>query len=184
MNEEEINTIEEEDEYLETLESVPEEVRKFLWSDAFTTIVKAISSAHRLTPDQEVVLRDVAIKTLIGDTTPIARRSELGDAGISGDLQESILDAINEELISRAIFQVEEYKNLNIDENPTREQGISAPSPAQALANIKERLTKPSTVAPITRDYSVTRSPDSSLPKVDPSTRAPSMDIYREIPEK
>lgn len=101
------------------------------------------------------------------------------------NLEQGLSLELEKDTVKSIIEEVEKFisplKNLV---EAKKEEATKAPSPAQVLANIQERLTKPTTVAPITRDYSVTRSPESSTPKVDASPRTPSMDIYREVPDK
>ncbi|MEK7106296.1 MAG: hypothetical protein AAB895_02980 [Patescibacteria group bacterium] len=194
MNDDEIKTTEDNkedftDDYAVALDNTPEEVRNFIWSEAFKLILKAIGDTYRLNDEQRDVVRRVTIETLIGNITPIARQIRLSDVGMTGELQDNILEAINDEVISRALVQIEltnqeesQAQELEQESKSGPSENMSAPSPAQALANIQERLTKPSTVAPITRDYSVSRNTEST-PKDESSSRAPSMDIYREIPE-
>ncbi|MEK7227955.1 MAG: hypothetical protein AAB681_01200, partial [Patescibacteria group bacterium] len=57
-----------------------------------------------------------------------------------------------------------------------------APSPIQALASIKERLSQTSSIAPTKRDYSVERI--ETPPSSPQSTPKPIFDIYREPPVK
>jgi hypothetical protein len=188
MNDEEINTIEDEtpeefpSDYAEALNSTPTDVRDFMWSDAFEFILKAIGDTYKLNDNQRDVVKRVTMETLVGTITPVSRQIRLSDVGITGELQDNILEAINEEIVSRALGQIELYNELNEEEKEEVEQEKKDVSPAQALANIQERLTKPSVVAPITRDYSVSRSAET---KIEPEApRTPSIDIYREVPEK
>jgi hypothetical protein len=64
-----------------------------------------------------------------------------------------------------------------IEEQKTKRNIIS---PTQALANIQERLSEAKIIAPSKRDYSVEKinTPQQETPK------APSIDPYRELPEK
>ena len=197
MDEDKITTtdIEFSDDYAEALDTTPKEVRMFMWSEAFKLILTAIAETYKLTESQKEVVKRVAIETLIGTITPISRQIKLSDAGITNELQDKILEAINEEIVSRALAQVELYNELNEEqiEEASQKTGpsdvatptvkaVNAPSPADVLASIQDRLTKPSTVAPITRDYSVTRA--TPAVKAPDTPKMPSMDIYREAPEK
>lgn len=185
------NNLEFSDDYLEALEATPVEVRNFMWSEAFTLILTAIGETFKLSDEQREVVKRVTMETLVGTITPIGRRVRLSDAGMMGELQDNILEAINDEIISRALVQVELATEKESEVETTDEKdGIGpkdttdAPSPMQALASIQERLTKPSTLAPITRDYSVSR-PETTTPKQnDVANKQPSIDIYRELPEE
>jgi phage FluMu gp28-like protein len=188
---EEIITTEEnkKDEYLEALESIPPEVRRFMWSDAFTLILKAIGEAYKLNDSQKETLRQVVMGILTDTTTPIATRAKLSDVGISGELQENILNEINEEIISRVLVQIQEYKDYDEltkevsegDKVPTPE-GPTV-SPVQALDNIKQALSQPTSIAPTKRDYSLEKL-DTTIKQAPSEPRPKTMDIYRELPEQ
>lgn len=198
MDEDKITTTDTDfsDDYAEALDATPKEVRMFIWSEAFNLILTAIAETYHLSESQKEAMKRVAIETLIGTITPISRQIKLSDAGITNELQDKVLEAINEEIVSRALAQVELYNELNEEqpeEAPVKTgpseiatptvKTVDAPSPAEVLASLQDRLTKPSTVAPITRDYSVTRStPATKI--IEEAPRSPSMDIYREAPEK
>ena len=188
MNENEVNTTALDDylvdDYAIALNSVPPEVRAFMWSDVFAIILKVIGDTYKLNDKQREVLKSVAMETLIGTLTPVSRRVRLSDVGIVGETQDGILEAINEEIISRALVQIEEYKELKGSEDTSfiPSEKIEAPSPVQALASIKERLSQPSNIASTKRDYSLEKPevPDVSIQKIE----KPTIDPYRELPEK
>jgi hypothetical protein len=171
------------DEYSEALDMVPPEVRAFLWSDAFNIILNVISETYKLNNTQKDVVRNIAKETLIGVLTPVSRRTMLADVGIIGELQENILNAINDEIISRAIVQVENYNELHNNKDSelgTDIEVLRAPTPTQALANIQERLSQPKIVTPSKRDYSVEKI---NTPTQE-TLKAPSIDPYRELPSE
>jgi hypothetical protein len=170
--------------YEEALANTPPEVRAFMWSQAFSFILKAIGDNFKLNDKQRDEVRRVAMETLVGTIAPVARQIRLSDVGVTGEIQDGVLEAINEEIVSRSLAQIEKVtEDIEYEkELKKQEEQDSAPSPSQALANIQERLSKPSTIAPITRDYSVSR-PSEPVTKTESPARAPSMDIYREIPE-
>ncbi len=182
-----INTTDYVDDYALALDSVPPEVRRFLWSEAFTLIIKATGDTYNLNDAQRDVLKRVVMETIVGTITPVSRRATLSEAGIVGETQEKILEAIDDEIIFRTLVQIQEYNDLytnkdNLENGTVAENldktTISAPSPIQALASIKERLSQASTIATTKRDYSVDKSApvqDIVKPKIDP---------YREPPTK
>ncbi len=171
------------DEYSEALSAVPEEVRRFMWSDAFKIIIKAIAKTYNLSEEQSKVVEQIAVETLLEIITPIARQARLSSANITGDLQDAVLQAINEEIVSRALTQIEIQNDLDTEEataeETTSQAVISAPSPLEALASIQEKLAKPAAIAPIKRDYSLEKPAANSTP-----AQKPTFDIYREVPEK
>jgi hypothetical protein len=193
MNEEElkINEYEETDDYAEALESTPIEVRSFMWSDTFSVILNTISDVYRLNDNQRDVLKSVVMETLVGTITPISRQIKLSDVGITGELQDKVLQSISQEILSRAIVEIdnglatEEDSFFNTENIGSATAEVQAPSPLQALNSIQERLTKPTTVAPITtRDYSINKSEQSTTTHTEMSPKPKIMDIYRELPEQ
>jgi hypothetical protein len=175
------------DEYIEALDTIPEEVRQFLWSEAFTLILKAIGETYRLTEEQQKAVRRVVMGIVTDTSTPISRQIELSDAGITGDLQNKVLQAINDEILSRMAAQMEfedgllDQENTNTSTEIAKTQNVSAPSPLEALAMIKDRLAKPGSITPTKRDYSDTLT---TTPNTPPATSIKSIDPYRELPEK
>ncbi len=170
--------------YEEALANTPPEVKAFMWSQAFDFILKAIGDTFKLNDKQRDEIKRVTMETLVGTITPVARQIRLSDVGVTGEVQDGVLGAINEEIVSRSLAQIEKVsEDIEYEkELKKQEEQENAPSPSQALANIQERLSKPMAVAPITRDYSVTR-PSEPITKVESPAKSPSMDIYREIPE-
>lgn len=194
MNEEPLTTEETSDEYLELLEAVPEEVRRFIWSDAFALIIQTISKAYTLTDQQSVTLKEITLEMLTDTTTPVAIRAKLSEVGILGDFQDTILQTIDEEIISRALAQIKKYNEEEslLGETPSSETNFlvetkknereNAPSPVEALAMIKDRLSKPNTITPTKRDYSneIVAEPTIS----EAPTGIKSVDPYRELPSE
>ena len=188
MDEENIkNQIAEEfsDEYAEALETVPPEVRAFMWSEAFNVLLNKIGEAYKLTANQNDVLRDVVMKTLVGTITPVSRQGILSGAGITNEIQDQVLQTVNEEIISRALTQIQEYNDLNQETETYDDSNAvenTAPSPIQALEAIKQRLSQNTTIASTKRDVSLENL------EVKPSSiqdiAKPSIDPYRELPDK
>jgi hypothetical protein len=191
MNEEIITNEEEvSDDYLEVLESVPAEVRRFMWSEAFTLIIKTIAKAYKLTDGQKEVLRRVTTQILTNTDTPVLTRTQFADIGITGENQENILKSIEEEIVSRALVQIVKYDDeIELTEEALYETGgadhiastasLEAPSPAQTISIIAERLSKPASITPTKRDLS-TPPPKSDLGVNDLGIKA--IDPYRELP--
>ncbi len=61
---------------------------------------------------------------------------------------------------------------------PSTENIPPAPSPADMLARLNQGLTKPTTLAPTRREYSAPTAPLSA------PVAKPTIDLYRELPEK
>lgn len=174
------------DEYAEALETVPPEVRAFMWSDAFNLLLKNISEAYKFSSNQYDVLRDVVMKTLVGTITPVSRRGALSEAGINNEVQDQVLQTINEEIVSRALTQIEEYKYLN-EETVSGEISSDqndAPSPIQALEAIKQRLSQNTVIASSTRDLSSEKVKEDIKSSSIQNITKPQIDPYRELPDK
>jgi hypothetical protein len=180
MDQENITT--EEKELQEALLLVPEEVQEFMWSDAFEYILDAGEKVIPLSKDEKDKTRQTAYDLLLQMTTMEKAAEKLVAGGIDKEKTIKILYFIDTEILTRAKNLIENENDINAQIEELNK--VEAPSPMQAMASIQERLTKPTTVAPITRDYSVTRSLEQNTPKVESAPRPPSMDIYREVPDK
>lgn len=156
------------------LQNVPAEVEDFMWSDAFTIIIDAVQETLGLTEDQKKRVRIASYDILTGLKT-MEDISKDFSVDTPPELVAKILYAIDSEIITRA-ENITEFYTENPDES---EQSIqSAPSPADVLARLNQTLTKPATIAPVKREYSApTTAPSEPITK-------PSVDPYREIPEK
>lgn len=126
-------------------------------------------------------LSDVQRDIVDGEITLFLTKQHSSDEFFDNLSQHLILD-LEKEVVEGIRKEVEKFL-IDIKSTTKKENEADAPSPAEALANIQERLAKPSMVAPITRDYSVNRSTETPTNKT-PAPRAPSMDIYRESPDK
>ncbi len=179
-------------------EDVPEEVVDFLCSTEYKDKVGKLSDMFYLSEDNKRLL-DGCIAGLLTQTMSDDEVNNILRGVISTpELVESLRKEIDKEFIVSAYSSVrmsleedeleesleKTITSLNQNDNIEESKKVEAPSPMQALANIQERLTKPSTIAPITRDYSVTRPVETNIPKADTIPRAPSLDIYREAPDK
>jgi hypothetical protein len=171
----------EEKDFEEALLLVPEEVQDFMWSDAFEYILDTAEKVIPLSKDEKDSMRRAAYDLLINLSDIETTGERLVSGGIDKEKVVKILYIIDTEILAAA-KNIMEYEDDITNQISKLNEG-SAPSPMQALASIQERLTKSSTVAPITRDYSVTRATEVAQ-KTDSAPKAPSMDIYREIPEE
>lgn len=180
MDQDNITT--EEKELQEALLLVPEEVQDFMWSDAFEYILDAGEKVIPLSTEEKELTRQTAYDLLLQTTTIEKAGEKFVEGGMEKEKAVKILYFIDTEILKRArnIMQYEDDINAQIADLDK----VEAPSPMQAMANIQERLTKPMTVAPITRDYSITHVPQPITPKVDVAPASSSMDIYREVPDK
>lgn len=148
-----ISKIDTNSEEFKTLSSIDE----FLWS---------VKKKYSINDDEKNIIDGEMTLYIVKDNDENELVSNLRQ-----HLSLSIKENDVEELIKETILFLKNKKNTPV---------TIATSPAQALASIKERLSSPSIVAPITRDHSFTKS-DGAEEKV---AETPKIDPYREIPEK
>lgn len=165
--------------YQDALDNTPQEVRDFLWSDAYKGIIAGIVKTCALTPEQGEVVSDVLFDLTINTTDEFSARSKLTNAGITKENQDKIFVIGYEYIINPSVIEAE---NVSETTTATQEDLVlkNAPSPSDVLANLGARLSQPSVIAPSKRDYSSTNTGDSAI------TPAPQkiFDPYRELPEK
>ncbi|HRH24813.1 MAG TPA: hypothetical protein PLQ20_00540 [Candidatus Paceibacterota bacterium] len=174
----EIITNEEKD-FQEALTLVPEEVQDFMWGDAFEYILDVAQKIIPLNNDEREEMRRSAYSLLLRTSSMLDESSRLEKAGITPEKIIKILFTIDKEIITTAKNLVAQHEEIVEVENSEEELKIEV-SPAQALASIKERLSSPSTVAPITRDHSFSKN-ESVVEKV---VEKPKIDPYRELPSE
>lgn len=177
--------------YDEALENMPREVQDFMWSDFYDAIIIAIQKTVGLTDEQTKCVKNAGYDILMGMKTMEEVSVELVNSGITAESTAKILYLIDTEIITRA-ENITEFFTENTGEEESRAIN-SAPSPSDMLARLNQTLMKPTTLAPIKRDYSIEPlnraktdsnpsaiSPNStSSPQVD---SAKTIDPYRETP--
>lgn len=155
--------------------SMPEEVQNFMLSDAFSILLQGIQKVLGISEEQRESLRHAAYRILLG----LKNEEEVLNDFINSDMSEELavksLYAIHTELIDRAANITEFYTEgeeevADLTSNPVS----TAPSPADILATLGERLSKARVVAPTTRTHSVAPPQEGGIKSIDP---------YREMPE-
>jgi|GEM_PF-4162998 len=164
------------------LESTPKEVRDFLWSDTYKKIVEGIIKTCNLTPSQGEVVSDVLFDLTINAIDDVTARAKLSGVGVSEINQEKIFNLGYEFIISPSISEAEETVDLPETEYAEEEaENKEVLTQNDPLANLATRLSQPSAIAPVKRDYSITSTPTTSTPLATPQK---TFDPYRELPEK
>ncbi len=173
------------DRYEEALDTTPQEVRDFLWSDAYKGIIAGIAKTLNITAQQETVVSDVIFDIVIGAIDQPEVDEKLTASGISIEDQAKILALAAENIIDPSIIEAENITDSNeeggVAESQPTNLSSSAPTPTEVLASLGARLSQSSVIVPSKRDYTVYK-PVPSEPSVQ--NIAPSMDPYRELPEK
>lgn len=155
----------------ETLGVLPKEVKNFLYKGAVGAALETIATESGLTVEQKSALYG---KLLFVVAQLESRDTLLELAKKWGFTQEQINSFVVS--VEKNIF-IPLYEATNytiIDEEP--EQTLSP----DAFASIQERLAKPASIAPASRDYTVYNTP--STPSAAPKTET-KLDPYREMPE-
>ncbi len=148
---------------------LPQEVSDFIFSDEFESILENVSSYISDESEKIKIKNDIFFCSLGLDNFNNLFIS-IENANIDQQKKELVKGIVKEKILENLLYLSQE------DE----EKDIPSVSPAQALASIKERLGSTSSVAPITRDYSFTKT---ETPK-ESVTEALKVDPYRELPER
>jgi hypothetical protein len=158
------------EEYEEALTNTPEEVRLFLWSNDFKKIASAIQKFCKLNDEQGAVVADILTDAVIGIMTEENATQRLSAAGINPEVQATIFRLGYTYIMEPALARTEEEAEENEDKNTTDEVVATpeslptAPSPAEALASIQERMMQAKVVAPTTRNYGIEKPSQTTIP--------------------
>ncbi len=170
----------EEKELQEALLNTPEEVQSFMWSDAFGYIIDTAEKVIPLSKEEKSDMKIAAYKILLRTSTMEKTGEEMVQKGIDKEKVLKILYIIDTQIVTGA----KNIMSYTDEENTTTESGeVLAPSPIQAMAMIKDRLTGPSSIAPTKRDYSAEKVAEPAISSA-PTTSIRNIDPYRELPEK
>ncbi len=160
---------------------VPEEVQNFMMSKAFDVIIDAIKNTLGLTEEQRRSVYFGAQELLLGTKTNDEIAQLFLDAGMSPEVAAKAFYAVHTEILTRAENINEYFFDEDKESSTEPTSAISAPSPADVLASLKERMTSPTTIAPIVRQTPVIGISAIIPPQADISS-APKIDPYRELP--
>lgn len=170
------------DKFETALANTPEEVRKFLWSEPYKNLLLAIQKKFELSNEQKGSVDAIIFESLTGTGDEKSIEQKAGELRLEEAKQDELLSYIFHYFIEPSINKTEEVFELEKRPEDSGEKVIDAPTPIQALASIKERLSQTSSIAPTKRDYSVER-PETSSTQADKAAK-PIFDIYREPPTK
>lgn len=164
----------------ESFDSIPEEVKDYIYSKKFVDLFTKFLAGEQLSVIDCDQLKGSLYGFLAQENSEDDLIKTIHEVSKTADSSQRIIDWIKTNVTDKVLdLVVDAYVENEEDEEESSEETTGS---EKTFINIEDRLSKPSTVAPITRDYSVTRSTET--PNSEPAPRAPSMDIYREIPEK
>lgn len=157
--------------YEVALAQAPQEVRDFLWSDAFEGIINGIAKTCNLNEVQKKAARDVLFDTVLGVTGEKESVEKLTAVGVSTETQDKIFAIGYEYVVAPSIEEVEK----EFDEEtsvPATHSGLPivsiAPSPTDVLKNIQERLVAPTVIPPQQTQQQAEKTIPSGIKKIDP----------------
>lgn len=169
----EIETIE------ESFENIPEEIKHYIYSDSFTDSFKKICVEQNLSTDEVGGLRISLYSYLAQIESEEQLIKTVNSVSKNPDSNQKIMNWIQENVVDK-VLEISTNTFIDSEDVLEEDEKIKEISPTQALASIKERLGSNTSVAPITRDYSFTKT---ETPK-ESVVEAPKIDPYRELPER
>ncbi len=180
MDEDLINKIE------ENSKDLPEEVSDFMFFGPLDLVLEKICLLINNEEEKVLIKNDITF-FLLGSVEIETLNSHIESLKTTEENRGEIKRIFQEDIISEILLLLEvnqemegsslESLEVNSDQNTQQ-----APSPAQALESIKERLSQSTKITPTKRDYSMEKA-ENSNPSVQNITK-PTIDPYREIPEK
>lgn len=192
------NKTTEEIEFEEALSRVPEEIQDFMWSDAFEYILTIAQKAIHLNDEEKKSMRLAAYNLLLRISNMDKEARGMLAEGIEPEKITKILYIIHTQILTAAknIMNYytenepleEEQSTIDLSlleiEGPKKTNTVEAPSPADILARLNEKLKKPTAIAPITTHTDTVTEGKSPKPVHPTNSNTPKVfDPYREIPE-
>lgn len=170
----------------ENIKDLPEEVSDFIFLGALDSVLEEICLFIKDEKEKLLIKNDITF-FLLGSLEPEILNSHINSLNIPEEDKTKIKELFQEKIISELSLLIEVHQEM--EGSSTEEKSIDinqvpgdAPTPTQALESIKERLSQSTKIAPTKRDYSLEKTEDSA-PSVQNISK-PSIDPYREIPEK
>jgi hypothetical protein len=156
--------------YEDAIASTPDEVRDFLWGDAYQGYINGIAKFCNLSDIQKKIVSDLFFDIIINESDEVGAEQRLTDAGIPPDTQATIFSLGYNYLINAATQITEEAIS---NEPSVIQPGITSPTPV-SLTSLANRLKQASVAAPAKSDYALEKNPistDSTTPSktaIDP----------------
>jgi hypothetical protein len=171
--EQEIETIK------ESFENIPDEIKHYIYSDSFNDSFKKMCEDQRFSPDDINKLKTSLYSYLAQIESEEQLITTINSVSKNPESNQKVMNWVQEKVTDK-ILEILTNAYLDSDDSPEGEVPVTEVSVTQSLASIKERLSSPSTVAPITRDHSFSKN-ESVVEKV---VEKPKIDPYRELPSE
>ncbi len=172
------NNTKQEEDFDKALIEVPEEVREFMWSDAYTYILDVAQKALSLTDSEKAAMRVTSYNLLLRITDMETESKNMLSSEIDPEKITKILYTIHTQILTAAknIMKYDQY----IDDEIASNEGATAPTPSDMLARLNQTFIKPTTLSSTKRDLS-----NEGIKSIDTVPKSSSsIDPYRELPDK
>lgn len=174
----------EKNEYIETLEdslqATPEEAREFLWSNTYKEILEAILKKFNIVGDKKELLNSFIFDSITETIHQEDLKNRVIQLGIAEQDQELFFDYIYEYFIDIAAQGPQNSAELHKRESSEDQKITSINTSVNPFTSLQSRLTQSNMILPIKRDL----SPDATPASIPTVPTKPSIDPYRELPEK
>lgn len=178
-------TTKEDTEFQEALDSMPEDVRDYMWSPAFDYTIDVAQKVLELSVTEKEYVRDISYDLLMRLIDMEAAAKKLIDKEIPPEKVSKIMYFIYQEIMQSAeniaayYGDTEQTQNSSTEESPkTRPTDGSTDA---ALANLGARLSQTSIIAPEKRTYSIQKE---STPTPPPTTEKKFDPYHEPVDEK
>ncbi len=158
------------EEFEEKIPLLPDEVKRFLYKGGFKSAIGTLSKTFSLTNEQIKTLENALFVVIVGVQQKESLIQTCKLFGFSENQKKEFVSLCEKEIFE-PLFELTNYEIVD----GTLE--IQAPTPLEALASIKDRLSQNAVVTPIARDYSLEKS------QAPDNTPRSTIDPYRELPQ-
>jgi|GEM_PF-3423999 len=191
------NTQIEENNFQEALDAMPEEVRDYMWSPAFDYAIDVAEKVIGLTHEEKEYVRNVAYDLLMRLTDIETAAHKLLEQKVASEKVGRIMYYLDQEILQSAVNLINFYGDIQKVAVKNSEQHTLSMSQqttqSDILSRLSQSLTTPTTLTPTKRTYTdtpsilintLTPSVPKTLSETIPTLIPPTMDPYRELPDK
>lgn len=169
----EIETIE------ESFENIPDEIKHYIYSDSFNDSFKKMCEDQHFSLDDVNKLKVSLYSYLAQIESEEQLITTINSISKNPESNQKVMTWVQENVADK-ILEVSTNTYLDSADDSEEEVLATEVSTTQALASIKERLSSPNIVAPVTRDHSFSKN-ENVVEKV---VEKPKIDPYRELPSE
>lgn len=174
MDEETLN------EFESAIEDLPEEVSDFLFGEEMQLVKEDIAKLIG-NPEVSAAFENTLMFFLLGESPQEELDQALNTLPLDDTKKTALRSLIQEKVFDALLLLVEVHTEIDKEAGKPTTETPSAPSPADVLDRLKERLVETKVVAPITREH-VPDSEKGILKETDTIAPPKEIDPYREMP--